>query len=678
VSYKTRRARTHSRLPTAFSAQILLLVSSDTIFDVFTMDRHRRANAPTGLAAPGLWQNPRYLKQQDEEMLKDASKSKERQDSPHKSDSNGKGKGEVPSAEAEPHLSCEKRPSLDITDLFKRFLESTRDHSSKVESAQRDVSLHTPEHVAAKPSQPPTSRAPRDVSTSQNPRPVSQVSDVGQRGRRAGSPQSFRTAFDFPSRSRSASVDTEPSTTSSLETVIPAYRFVGIPQATKNASRRPSVRPVERMQDSEPFPAHNEAEFTFTPPPPAVGNLGRETRTPKIPAPFMLSSASSRAPQALANETEPFPTFRAPMANAGPARRPAQPAASNNNDDEIRPIANIPIPQPQFPTALPPRFPEFGRDAERALPPAGQDQEKPSKSKKRTCWRLSPWVIAWVILSSALVVLLGREYKTELENARDIEATSTSAAAAVEARAVVQPDWRIFNYTQEYLYIHSWSPGLPGQCGPPDTNATTSENTTTTDPLAQNATLKMVRLLAKPIPATDFLKLEANTPENNTWGVSLDALTRPNGTALNVDLRITANHSVDLTALCPSSPACPSPIPLKPSSSGTANPSSSDPSPATSSPACSLSSARSREPLYTQFLRIMLDCTIFVPIWLLCQYGARLVSAKSLAGLGLADTVMMIKVLGIVVAILGTGGLALGVELAVLRIVENMYAARSL
>jgi hypothetical protein len=34
--------------------------------------------------------------------------------------------------------------------------------------------------------------------------------------------------------------------------------------------------------------------------------------------------------------------------------------------------------------------------------------------------------------------------------------------------------------------------------------------------------------------------------------------------------------------------------------------------------------------------------------------------------------------LGIVVAILGTGGLALGVELAVLRIVENMYAARSL
>jgi len=263
------------------------------------------------------------------------------------------------------------------------------------------------------------------------------------------------------------------------------------------------------------------------------------------------------------------------ITTSGNVARPS-PTKSENKTPEhahvLPPLEHLPpitLSSPRPSTHESEREPSDPEEGLIEAPPAAANDETPrveddAPSKQRPWLKISSWVIAWLLLFTLLAVLLGRQFKHDLDLAHD-QATSLKTTEHATAR---ERTWKPFEHTQEFVYTLTW-PQDPSD--PPRS--------------LRNMTIRQLKTFGSHTQVA-----------NDTWVVDLFALTRLSLTKLSVDLKVEAKHGVDVDALCPVY------VPV--------------------------SSARSQrfEKYGTTVLRTLLTCMVFLPIWLACQFLARKIS----------------------------------------------------
>jgi hypothetical protein len=151
-------------------------------------------------------------------------------------------------------------------------------------------------------------------------------------------------------------------------------------------------------------------------------------------------------------------------------------------------------------------------------------------------------------------------------------------------------------------------------------------------------------------------KRAAPTNASDTWTVELGAKTVSNtATALIVDMQVTSKHTVDLQSLC-------EPMELLPPSTE-----ESPALPATpTTQHCAQHVARDSKVIV--FVKNLLSCLWFLPIWLLSQWVVKRVHVPWLAK---GEDGARMRITGVVASLLAAAAVSLGTEVAIRRVAEG-------
>jgi hypothetical protein len=254
---------------------------------------------------------------------------------------------------------------------------------------------------------------------------------------------------------------------------------------------------------------------------------------------------------------------------------------------------------------------------------ASPKSEKVTSPKSfQTYLRILPWMITWIVLFAVFCTIIGQYHTPDSTSSLSSE---QQQEAEIQQQRVSQ--WRTFSHIQEYTYTLPWP--IKQHLDILPSNATVGKKTT------------------QPLEAH-------NNQINQTWYEELRAKTILSATNLTIGLIVTANHALDITAICPPVEIFPSP----------------KPSPTPQPQPMQYTSRHCRDSKAIVFVKNLLTCLWFLPIWLLAQ---KLVESSRMAWLTDGEAKIRIRVAGVVVSFLAAAALGLGTEVAVREIAKNSY-----
>jgi hypothetical protein len=254
---------------------------------------------------------------------------------------------------------------------------------------------------------------------------------------------------------------------------------------------------------------------------------------------------------------------------------------------------------------------------------ASPKSEKVTSPKSfQTYLRILPWMITWIVLFAVFCTIIGQYHTPDSTSSLSSE---QQQEAEIQQQRVSQ--WRTFSHIQEYTYTLPWP--IKQHLDILPSNATVGKKTT------------------QPLEAH-------NNQINQTWYEELRAKTILSATNLTIGLIVTANHALDITAICPPVEIFPSP----------------KPSPTPQPQPMQNTSRHCRDSKAIVFVKNLLTCLWFLPIWLLAQ---KLVESSRMAWLTDGEAKIRIRVAGVVVSFLAAAALGLGTEVAVREIAKNSY-----
>jgi hypothetical protein len=254
-------------------------------------------------------------------------------------------------------------------------------------------------------------------------------------------------------------------------------------------------------------------------------------------------------------------------------------------------------------------------DLEIALPVS--EKETPPKRRRRYTRTLS-CAIVWIILFTVFCTVIG-QYHTPAR-APSLSGEQTKNTTATQDQRVRK--WRSFSDVHLYTYTLKWP---------------TKEQI---EYFSSNDTVRK--------RSAHSLAAGLNNHIDNTWHQDLEAKTILHTTELAVDIAVTTNHTLDLTSIC--SPVQTLPTPAE--------------------PPLRISYRQEDESKAVVFVKNLLTCLWFLPIWLLSQKIVR----KSRLGWLLDDeTRTRVRIAAVVVIFLVAAALALGTELVVREIAGDRW-----
>jgi hypothetical protein len=237
--------------------------------------------------------------------------------------------------------------------------------------------------------------------------------------------------------------------------------------------------------------------------------------------------------------------------------------------------------------------------------------------------RTLPWIFAWMVLFAVFCTIIGQYHTSDRTPSLSSEQQINSNISDQRAQ-----QWRTFSHAQEYTYTLPWP-----------TEAQLDNLT------SKNATVRKSN--ANSLPA------QIDSHIDDIWHQDLEAKTILGATNLTVELLVTANHTLDLTALC-----LPVPSQAPPKSSPKPHP-----------PTLRISSHSNRESKAIALVKNLLTCLWFLPIWLLSQ---KLVEHSHTAWLTYEEARTRIRIAAVVMSFLAAAALELGTEVAVRCVAETI------
>jgi hypothetical protein len=249
-------------------------------------------------------------------------------------------------------------------------------------------------------------------------------------------------------------------------------------------------------------------------------------------------------------------------------------------------------------------------DPEIALPVS--EKETPPKRRRRYT-RILSWAIVWIIFLAVFCTVIG-QYHTPAR-APSLSGEQTKNSTATQDQRVRK--WRSFSDVHLYTYTLEWP---------------TKEQI---EYFSSNETVR--KRSAYPLAA------RLNNHIDNTWHQDLEAKTILHTTELAVDIAVTTNHTLDLTSVCSPVQTLPTPA----------------------SPPLRISYRQKEDSKAIVFVKNLLTCLWFLPIWLLSQ---KLVRKSRLGWLSDDETRVRVRIAAVVVSFLVAAALALGTEVAVREI----------
>jgi hypothetical protein len=240
------------------------------------------------------------------------------------------------------------------------------------------------------------------------------------------------------------------------------------------------------------------------------------------------------------------------------------------------------------------------------------EKETPPKRRRRYTRTLS-WAIAWIIFLAVFCTVIG-QYHTPAR-APSLSGEQTKNTTATQDQRVRK--WRSFSDVHLYTYTLKWP---------------TKEQI---EYFSSNKTVR--KRSAHPLAA------RLNNHIDNTWHQDVEAKTILHTTELAVDIAVTTNHTLDLTSIC-------SPIQTLPTPA---------------SPPLRISYRQKEDSKAIVFVKNLLTCLWFLPIWLLSQ---KLVRKSRLGWLSKDETRVRVRIAAVVVSFLVAAALALGTEVMVREI----------
>jgi hypothetical protein len=246
-------------------------------------------------------------------------------------------------------------------------------------------------------------------------------------------------------------------------------------------------------------------------------------------------------------------------------------------------------------------------DPEIALPLS--EKETPPKRRRR-CIRILSWAIVWIIFLAVFCTVIG-QYHTPAR-APSLSGEQHKNSTATQDQRVRK--WRSFSDVHLYTYTLKWP------------------SKEQIEYFSSNHTVE--KRSAHPLAA------RLNSHIDDTWHQDLEAKTILHTTELAVDIAVTTNHTLDLTSIC-------SPIQTLPTPA---------------SPPLRISYRQKEDSNAIVFVKNLLTCLWFLPIWLLSQ---KLVRKSRLGWLSDDETRTRVRIAAVVVSFLVAAALALGTEVVV-------------
>jgi hypothetical protein len=240
------------------------------------------------------------------------------------------------------------------------------------------------------------------------------------------------------------------------------------------------------------------------------------------------------------------------------------------------------------------------------------EKEMPPKRRRR-CTRILSWAIVWIILFTVFCTVIG-QYHTPAR-APSLSGEQHKNSTATQDQRVRK--WRSFSDVHLYTYTLKWP------------------SKEQIEYFSSNETVR--KRSAHPLVA------RFNNHIDNTWHQDLEAKTILHTTELAVDIAVTTNHTLDLTSIC-------SPIQTLPTPA---------------SPPLRISYRQKGDSKAIVFVKNLLTCLWFLPIWLLSQ---KIVRKSRLGWLSEDETRTRVRIAAVVVSFLVAAALALGTEVVVREI----------
>jgi hypothetical protein len=344
-------------------------------------------------------------------------------------------------------------------------------------------------------------------------------------------------------------------------------------------------------------------------------------------------------------------------------------------------------------TALPRTSPKFST----------RTPKQRTHNSRRHFWHILIWCIAWLSLVAALCTVIGQDHTRLSEPSllgQEKSRKGQKLKATQQQHRVRQH--HIFSHIQLHRYTLSWLPenlpiptqdvarrdtptqdtwdvtlgartlsnnesfivelkvtsnhslDIPSLCAPLEIEINPSQH------MPESRTFSHIQYHRYTLPWTTIMqqdqKRAAHTNASDTWTVELGAKTVSNtAIALIVDMQVTSKHTVDLQSLCGRMEILPP---------------STEESPAL--PATPTTQHRAqrvaRDSKAIVFVKNLLSCLWFLPIWLLSQWVVKRVHVPWLAK---GEDGARMRIAGVVVSLLAAAAVGLGIEIAIRRVAEG-------